>query len=420
MTEALKQWEAQLVGGKFHLQQYLGGSDHGSVFLTERGDQKAAIKLIPADARSAELQLARWELAANLSHPNLIRLFETGRCQVGNEEMLYVVMEYAAENLSQVLPGRPLTPAETREMLGPALDVLSYLHGKNLVHGHIKPANIMAIDDRLKISSNGICGPGELGGLRHEPDVYDAPEVADSGKSPAGDIWSLGVTLVEVLTQHLPHWEPTDQGEPILPETLQAPFLDIARRCLRRDPALRCTVADVAAYLQPPSPVALAPAKRSAAPGSASAKRRYIVPTIAAVLAVAVILAAPRLVHKRPKETAPISSVAEETNAHAGSAVQGEVAHQVLPDVPQKALNGIRGTLKVGVRVRVDASGNVVEESFDPPGPSRYFARLALDASRRWKFTPASVDGKSVPSEWILRFEFTHTTTKVTPVRAAP
>jgi serine/threonine protein kinase len=421
MTEALKQWEEQLVGGKYHLQQYLGGSDHSSVFLTERGGQRAAIKLIPADdPRSADLQLAAWELAANLSHPNVLRLFEMGRCQVGNEEMLYVVMEYAAESLSQVLPDRPLAPSETRDMLGPILEVLAYLHGRNLIHGHIKPTNIMAIDDRLKISSDGIFRAGQLGEPRHEPDAYDAPEVDGAGKFPAGDIWSLGVTLVEVLTQRLPHWERTDQKEVILPETLPAPFLDIARRCLRREPALRCTVADIASHLQPPAPVALAPTKRSAKPGSASAKRRYVVPAIAAVLAVAVILAAPRLAHKRPAETEPISSVAEKTNAHAGSVVPGEVAHQVLPDVPQKALNGIRGTLKVGVRVRVDASGNVVEESFDPTGPSRYFARLALDASRRWKFTPASVDGKNAPSEWILRFEFTHTTTRVTPVRAAP
>src|SRR5271170_4216987 len=151
MTEALKQWEEQLVGGKYHLQQYLGGSDHSSVFLTERGGQRAAIKLIPADdPRSADLQLAAWELAANLSHPNVIRLFEMGRCQVGNEEMLYVVMEYAAESLSQVLPDRPLAPSETRDMLGPILEVLAYLHGRNLIHGHIKPTNIMAIDDRLK------------------------------------------------------------------------------------------------------------------------------------------------------------------------------------------------------------------------------------------------------------------------------
>jgi len=461
MTETLKHWEAQLVEGKFHLQQYLGGSDHSSVFLKERGEREprqAAIKLIPADPRSAELQLSRWQLAANLFHPNLIRLFEMGRCHVGNQEKLYVVMEYAAENLSQVLLDRPLTSAETRDMLRPALEVLAYLHGRNLVHGHIKPGNIMAIDDRLKISSDGICGVSALSADRGQPDVYDAPETVGAGKSPAGDVWSLGVTLVEVLTQHLPRWERTDQEGPSLPETLPTPFVDIVRHCLRRDPRLRCTVADIAALLQPPSSVR--PTRVSAKPGKALGKWRYIVSAIAAVVAVAVLLAAPRLVHKRP-ETGRTSSVASEqptpkrkreksqtgqpagkitdrqvpsdggasaapirptgaTNTHAGSVVRGEVAHQVLPDMPQEARDSIRGTVRVSIRVQVDSSGSVVGTSLDSPGPSKYFANLAADASRRWKFAPPRVDGQNAPSEWTLRFEFTQTETKVTPVQTAP
>ena len=61
MTKDWKQWEGQLVNGEFHLRQYLGGSDHSAVFLTERGGgepQKAAIKFI-LDAGDTEVQLAR-------------------------------------------------------------------------------------------------------------------------------------------------------------------------------------------------------------------------------------------------------------------------------------------------------------------------------------------------------------------------
>ena len=53
-------------------------------------------------------------------------------------------MEATEEDLSQILPQRRLTPEEAREMLGPVLDALSYLHGKGFAHGAIKPANIMA------------------------------------------------------------------------------------------------------------------------------------------------------------------------------------------------------------------------------------------------------------------------------------
>src|SRR6266849_5626935 len=143
--EAWKQWEGRVVIGGFQLRQYLGASDHSAVFLTERSErepQKVAIKLISADPSNAELQLTRWRLAAKLSHPHLIRLFQIGRCRLGNMPLLYVVMEYAEENLSQVLARRPLTPAEARDMLGPVLDALAYLHGQGFVHGDIKPANV--------------------------------------------------------------------------------------------------------------------------------------------------------------------------------------------------------------------------------------------------------------------------------------
>jgi hypothetical protein len=45
--------------------------------------------------------------------------------RLGNMGLIYVVMEYAEENLSQILPHRPLTPAEAREVLEPVLDALA-------------------------------------------------------------------------------------------------------------------------------------------------------------------------------------------------------------------------------------------------------------------------------------------------------
>lgn len=60
MSEAAKQWEGQIVDGVFTLRQYLGGSDHSAVFLTEYGEReprRAAIKLYPAEQATADLQL---------------------------------------------------------------------------------------------------------------------------------------------------------------------------------------------------------------------------------------------------------------------------------------------------------------------------------------------------------------------------
>jgi TonB family protein len=92
---------------------------------------------------------------------------------------------------------------------------------------------------------------------------------------------------------------------------------------------------------------------------------------------------------------------------------------QVLPTVPRSASNTIRGTIRVDVRVGVDPSGDVSAATLELAGPSRYFANLALQAARRWKFRPAQLDGRSVSSEWLLRFSFTREATRVSPQRAA-
>jgi TonB family protein len=260
MSDTWRDCEGQLVDGAFTLRRHLGGSDHSVVFLTERlqgQPQKAAIKFIQADAANADRQLARWKQAAQLSHPNLIKLFETGRCQLAGMDLLYVVMECAEENLSQFLPQRALSPAETRDMLEPFLDTLTYLHSQGFVQGHIKPSNILAIDDQLKLSSDSLCRIGEARGSIGKPDAYTPPEAATQKASPAGDVWSLGVTLVETLTQRLPDnasapSQPAAQEDLALPDTLPQPFLDIARHCLRRDSQRRWTVAEISNRLNPP------------------------------------------------------------------------------------------------------------------------------------------------------------------------
>src|SRR4029077_239929 len=121
----------QVVDGKFRLGQLVGANERSAVFLTDYDRQevhKAAIKLIPEDSVEAEGQLARWRHAAKLSHPHLIRLLEMGRCELDQTPMLYLVMEYAEENLSSVIARRPLEPEEARAILAPVVEALAYIH----------------------------------------------------------------------------------------------------------------------------------------------------------------------------------------------------------------------------------------------------------------------------------------------------
>jgi TonB family protein len=79
------------------------------------------------------------------------------------------------------------------------------------------------------------------------------------------------------------------------------------------------------------------------------------------------------------------------------------VVHEEIPSVPRSARATIHGHVRVAVRVIVDRSGNVIDAFLENPGPSSYFARLAREAARKWKFAPAdNADSR----EWLLRFEF--------------
>jgi TonB family protein len=500
MSDLWKRWEGQLVDGKFPLLRYLGGSEECAVFLTERyeaeGIVKAAVKVISDAPEDSELQLSRWQQARELSHPHLIPLHEIGRFELDGAPLVYAVMECAEENLAQVLPGRPLSPAEARAMLGSVLDALAYIHRKGFVHGHIKPANIMACGDQLKVSSDGLRRAGESPDRFGHKNAYDAPEYASGNlpmsqsMSPAGDIWSLGMTLVETLTQSLPVAGIGDQQDPVLPRTLPGPFLEIARHCLHRNPQSRWTVAQIAARLEGHAsmsqgrtvlPEAHTPetASQPIAPDSKRAMKRLpsaISIALGFVLFLAAVLVAPKVLrhHVRPpvvpaaastqppvpltpkqvvqssqkppnhpyetsvsreertsKAPVPMPALAhpdtahdEETNMVArlpvGSAIRGEVAHRAIPEVLQSARNSIRGTVRASVKVDVDRSGNVEDAELESRGPSKYFARAALDAAQHWRFKPPTVGGQGVLSSWTLQFEFTRAKDSVVPIQEMP
>jgi len=448
MSDTWKRWEGQEVGGCY-LRQFLGGSERSAVFLTEYAEgqsQPAVIKLVTPEPADAESQLERWYHAAKLSHPHLLRIFRSGRCQLGGEDVLFLLTEFAEENLAQILPQRQLTPDEVREMLGPTLEALTYLHEQGLAHGRLKPANIMAAGNQLKLSTDSVAPTGDVNFAWEEHTAYDPPEAPVMSK--AGDMWSLGITLSETLTQKLPAWQPTGRGEPIVAGTIPAPFLDIVHNCLLRSPQKRWTIAQVKARLQTPQSPAehAAPTPRKAPlklgplitvgvvalalmgilVGQHMFRRRPVTVPIASAQRQAQPVAqqppqiaqqpepqeqpAPSAAEKPPAASTPAPSAPPSAPAESGMAPRLEkgVLHRVVPKVSQSTRDTITGHVKVRVRVKVDSSGKVSEAEFDSPGPSQYFARLAMQAAREWRFVPGT-------GEWMLRFYFGRTGTKVLP-----
>jgi len=249
-TEVWVGWENQVINSAYPLRRFLGGSNHSHVFLTEyrpEGVAQAAIKLVPADTLETEAQLVQWGTAATLNHPNLIRIFDVGRCHISGRVYLYVVMEYADQTLAQLLPRRALTPDETREMLIPTLSALNFLHRNKLVQGQVKPTNLLVVGDQVKLASDTIRPVGKLSSGILRASLHDPPELKEGEISPAGDIWGLGVTLIEALTQHPPSWPDARSETVSLTASIPPLFVDTVRRCLNRNPANRPSAGELAA-----------------------------------------------------------------------------------------------------------------------------------------------------------------------------
>ena len=426
-TEIWTKWESQVVNGIFPLRRFLGRSNHSVVFLTECRAQNlvnAAIKIIPADSARAESQLSRWQLAAALSHPHLIRVLEAGRCKLGGHPFLFVVTEYAEQNLAQILPHRALTLSEVREMLTPTLDALAYLHRQNLVHGQLKASNFLVVNDQLKLASDTIRAAADTTGIDR-----------------AGDVRALGATVVEALTQIRPALN-TPADAVSLPATLSPALASALRRSLSPEAGKRPTVSDLQRLVDPaaeaPSPPTPAPqvsapprmpvpgvsAQPAAVPAPATARRRldslrnpqaWLVPAAAVGLVLLALWAGSRALRSHADSVRPAAnpitlqqSSAPQTVPSSATAqsAPSPVVHEEIPAVSRGAHDSIRGQIKVAVRVTVDRAGNVVSENLEVRGSSRYFARLATEAAKKWRFAPA--DNPS-PREWLVQFEFSRT-----------
>jgi TonB family protein len=423
-------WQNAVINGVYPLHRLVQGSQHSAIFLTERKGQAiadAALKIIPIE-RVTLAQLSHWKAAVGLTHPHLIQLFDAGLCQLGGRQFLFVVMEYAQETLTEVLGQRTLTAEEVGGLLPPTLKALTFLHRQGLVLGHLKPANVLVVDDQLKLASDSIRPAGAPRVGVAEPSFYDAPEANHAPFSSADDIWGLGVTLVEALTQHLP-WPDEQLGAVGLPDAVPAAFVDTVHRCLNYDPAARPSAADLEAGMggapeaapqaSVPEPVALE-APLPVVPIEESPGQRGRMPAFVAgacLLLLVGILAALRLFHSHPLSqqspsvTAPAPALPP---AAAPSPVVAQnpavsrpapaVIHEQRPDVSRSALSTIHGRVKVAVLAVVDRTGAVVAVRLKNSGPSSYFAERAREAARKWRFAPTDGQGTH---DWLLRFEFT-------------
>ena len=112
----------------------------------------------------------------------------------------------------------------------------------------------------------------------------------------------------------------------------------------------------------------------------------------------------------RSEKTAPVVEPKSIEARTAGAKVRDESGappspvHEVVPNPSRSALQTIRGTIRVSVRVTIDQQGAVIAAMPEDPGPSRYFERVAVNAAKKWTFAPVDSEAQRT---MLLRFQFT-------------
>lgn len=215
----------------------------------EDGRTTAARHIRSGSERERRLFLADCADARRLKHPNLLELVDFGESNTDDGYWSYIVTEPTDDNLATVLRERALDESEIREVLNAVIPALEFMHAEGRVHRRVRPSEIFACGDTIKLSP--------VASVDGAPPLYDAPELsAPNSEAPgphsAADAWSVAVLTLECLTRS-PYISEIDRLAP--------PFRELVERGLDPDPKTRATLADMRALLnggpaQLPAPAA--------------------------------------------------------------------------------------------------------------------------------------------------------------------
>ena len=252
--------------GRYAIEREIGEGGMATVFLADdlKHERKVALKVLKPELAAvvgAERFLSEIKVTANLQHPNILPLFESGEA----DGFLFYVMPYVeGETLRDLLDReQQLHLDEALKITTDLAEALDHAHRQGVVHRDIKPANVLLRDGRPLIADFGIAlAVGAAGGTRLTETglsvgtpYYMSPEQAtgDQVVGPASDIYALGCVLYEMLVGEPPFPGATAQavlgkilqGKPVS-ATEQRPSIpanvDAAIRCaLEKLPADRFT-----------------------------------------------------------------------------------------------------------------------------------------------------------------------------------
>ncbi|MCA9109264.1 MAG: serine/threonine protein kinase [Planctomycetaceae bacterium] len=226
---------------------YRGGFGEVYYALTDAG-REVALKLLQ---NNSEIELRGVQQCLNLSHPNLVTIFDVKQDRDGDH---WIIMEYVAgETLDMAIHRHPngMPMEEVRKWLRGIADGVEFLHDQGIVHRDLKPGNVFSEANVVKIGDVGLSKfitPSRRSAQTQSVGTvyYMAPEVAKGRYGMEVDVYALGIILYEMITGRVP-FEGESTGEILmkhlsekpdltkLPERVR-PVIDIA---LQKDPKQR-------------------------------------------------------------------------------------------------------------------------------------------------------------------------------------
>ena len=158
MTHLRERWAGVSLSGNYTLEQWLGGDDGAAYFQTSLAPdgRHAVVKLVPERAGDGDRLLNLWQRIRQLRHPNLVELLDCGRADLDGELAFYALFESPDDTLASALSGSPLNQQEARDVLDSIVDALRYLHAQGLAAGALDPDHIVAIGERVKLSTGAL------------------------------------------------------------------------------------------------------------------------------------------------------------------------------------------------------------------------------------------------------------------------
>ena len=223
MTDQLDRLKAALAD-RYTLERELGAGGMATVYLAAdlKHERKVAIKVLRPELAAvlgAERFVQEIKTTANLQHPNILPLFDSGEA----DGFLYYVMPYVEGETLRAKLNREtqLGVEEAVKLTTEVADALEYAHQQGVIHRDIKPENILLHDGRPMVADFGIAlaVSAAAGGRMTETGLslgtphYMSPEQATAEKELTGrsDIYSLAAVLHEMLTGDPPHTGSTVQ-----------------------------------------------------------------------------------------------------------------------------------------------------------------------------------------------------------------